>query len=86
MNPWGIPVLRINSLHALASCDWSNLINPCQTHFFLHHCFSDFRSFKALSGKRGTGYLSGAIFAFLGIFIMGLGQVFIDDYLRNFSV
>ena len=47
---------------------------------FLHHCFSDFRSFKALSEKRDTGYLSGAISAFLGIFIMGLGQVVIEIF------
>ena len=46
---------------------------------FLHHCFSDFGSFKALSEKRDTGYLSGAISAFLGIFLL----VWVNFLLKN---
>ena len=44
---------------------------------FLQHCFSDFRSFKALSGKRDTGYLMVAISAFWGYFYNGSGLSFL---------
>ena len=50
---------------------------------FLDHCFGDIGSFKALSEKRDTGYLSRAFSVFLGIFLIGSGLDFLFKNVIN---